>query len=304
MLRNKNILITGGAGFLGRNIIKRYYSDNQITCYSRDESKHYLLKKEFPKVNFIIGDIYDLDSLNEAAKNNQIGIFAASMKQIEACEENPHQAVKTICMGAINSKRVCLENQFEAGAFISSDKACAATTIYGSCKYVAEQSFLSSSGIKLNSCRYGNVTNSTGSIIPVIKQSLENKKEVELFSEEMTRFLISPNQAIDLIEESLTGDLNGVFIPKLKSIRIKDLLEIYKEEFNLKYRVSKPRANEKIHELMFSPEEAPRITERESFFVISKESTESEIREEYSSKNNIMAKEELYLELKTNGFFL
>ena len=130
------------------------------------------------------------------------------------------------------------------------------------------------------------------------------KKEVELFSDEMTRFLISPNQAIDLIEESLTGDLNGVFIPKLKSIRIKDLLEIYKEEFNLKYRVSKPRANEKIHELMFSPEEAPRITERESFFVISKESTESEIREEYSSKNNIMAKEELYLELKTNGFFL
>lgn len=304
MLRNKNILITGGAGFLGRNIINRYYSDNQITCYSRDESKHYLLKKEFPKVNFIIGDIYDFDSLNQAAKNNQIGIFAASMKQIEACEENPQQAVRTICMGAINSKKVCLDNHFEAGSFISSDKACAATTIYGACKYVAEQSFLNDSEIKLNSCRYGNVTNSTGSIIPVIKQSLVNKTEIELFSEEMTRFLISPSHAIGLIEESLTGDLNGVFIPKLKSIRIKDLLEIYKEEFNLKYRVSNPRANEKIHELMFSSEEAPRITERESFFVISKDSTDSEIRKQYSSEDNIMEKEELYRELKSNGFFL
>ena len=217
-------------------------------------------------MKFIIGDIHDFDSLNEASRGVNIGIFAASMKQIEACERNPLQAIRTISIGAVNSKKVSIENGFDAGVFVSTDKACSATTIYGACKYVGEQAFLNEKGVKLNSCRYGNVANSTGSIIPVIQNAIKYNLEIELFSEEMTRFLISPCEAIALIEKSLLEEGCGVYVPKLQSIRIKDLFEIYKKEFGLKFKVSKPRPNEKIHESMFSAEESSRVLSKKDYF--------------------------------------
>lgn len=88
MIVNKKIFITGGAGFLGKNIIKRYYGNNEITIYSRDEAKHYYIKKQFPKINCIIGDVADFDNLKRSSAEHQIGIFAASLKQIEAVDEN------------------------------------------------------------------------------------------------------------------------------------------------------------------------------------------------------------------------
>ena len=85
---NEKIFITGGAGFLGRNLIRRLSENNEITVYSRDESKHYYLKKEYPKVNFVVGDIRNRDLLVRKSRYHTIGIFAASLKQIEACNDN------------------------------------------------------------------------------------------------------------------------------------------------------------------------------------------------------------------------
>ena len=85
---NKKIFITGGAGYLGRNLVKRYYNDNEITIFSRDEAKHYYLKKEFPKINCVIGDIRNYDLLKRASYKHDVGIFAASLKQIEAVDQN------------------------------------------------------------------------------------------------------------------------------------------------------------------------------------------------------------------------
>ena len=140
--RDQRIFITGGTGFLGRSLIERLYKDNEIIIYSRDEAKHYLLKEKYPNIHFVIGDIRDKDLLKRSSKGVNIGIFAASLKQISSCDENPEEALKIIANGAINSKHVAIENKFDAATFISSDKSRAATTIYGSLKYFAGEQFI------------------------------------------------------------------------------------------------------------------------------------------------------------------
>lgn len=260
-MKNKRILITGGAGYLGKNIIKQYYNDNEITVYSRDEAKHYYLKKQYPKINCIIGDVRNFDLLNRSCKNHNIGIFAASLKQIEAVDQNPEESIQTIIQGSVNSRRAAEENGFESACFISSDKSRAATTLYGSMKFVGGELFIvnaEKSDVKLSSAIYGNVLNSTGSVIPLIWDAIKNKYDLVLYSEDMTRFMITVDEAIDLIEHGLS--LSGYnVIPNIPSFKIKDLFEIYSELFGLKYQIGQPRISEKIHEMMFSSEESTRI---------------------------------------------
>jgi UDP-glucose 4-epimerase len=261
MIKNQSIFITGGAGYLGKKIIERYYEKNDITIFSRDEAKHYYLKKQFPKVNCIIGDIRNYDLLRRASKNHDIGIFAASLKQIEAVDQNVEESIEVIIKGAINSRRCSEENNFESACFISSDKSRAATTLYGSMKFVAGESFIvnaEKSNVRLSTAIYGNVLNSTGSIIPLMWEAIRKGYPLTLYSPEMTRFMITTDEAIDLIELGLT--LTGYnVIPNIRSFRVLDLFEIYKKKFGLKFILGAPRISEKIHEMMFSAEESPRI---------------------------------------------
>jgi UDP-glucose 4-epimerase len=261
-MRNKHIFITGGAGYLGRNIIKRYYADNTITVYSRDEAKHYYLKKEFPNVRCVVGDIRNFDLMKRASKGCDVGIFAASLKQIGAVDQNVEESARVIVDGALNSRRVAEENNFKAACFISSDKSRAATTLYGAMKFVAGESFIvnaEQSNVRLSSAIYGNVLNSTGSIIPLMWDSISKGYPLTLYSPHMTRFMIDIEQAIDLIEHALM--LNGFnVIPDLHAFRVQDLFEIYKEKFGLQYDIGTPRISEKLHEMMFSVEEAPRVS--------------------------------------------
>lgn len=133
------LFITGGAGYLGREIVKSFYDEADITIYSRDEAKHYYLKKQFPKIKCVIGDVADFNMMNRAAKGHDHGIFAASLKQIEAVDQNVEIAIRTIVNGAINSRNVAEANDFKAACFISSDKSRAATTLYGSMKFIGEK---------------------------------------------------------------------------------------------------------------------------------------------------------------------
>ena len=304
--KDKRIFITGGTGFLGRSLIKRLYKDNEIIIYSRDEAKHYFLKEKYPNVHFVIGDIRDKDLLKRSSKGVNIGIFAASLKQISSCNENPEEALQIIANGAINSKHVAIENQFDAATFISSDKSRAATTIYGSLKYFAGEQFVIRNNherhcnTNLSTMIYGNVLNSTGSIIPMIWKSINSNTELTLFSIEMTRFLIDVDEAIDLIFKGISYDQVSV-IPKSKSLKILDLFEIYKENFNLKFNVGYPRIGEKIHEVLVTKEEMKRLYNSDcgTFYILKPcrpkyQSNSTQLRKgEYSSKDCLISKSEL-----------
>lgn len=307
-MKNKKIFITGGAGFLGKNLIKHFYNENELTVYSRDEAKHYFLKKKFPKVNFIIGDVRNYELMLKSSKNHDLGIFAASLKQIEAVDQNIEESIYTIIHGAINSRKICEENNLEAGCFVSSDKSRSATTLYGSMKFIAGESFITNAekcNVNLSSVIYGNVTNSTGSLIPLIWDAINNNYELTLYSEEMTRFKISIDDAIELIENSFQYTGYNL-IPKLESFLIKDIFEIYKKEFGLKYKIGKPRISEKIHELMASREELPRMQNKDNYYLMHYKKIFNEVvfaNNEYSSKDCVMDKNKLWEYLNKHNFF-
>ena len=307
-MKNKKIFITGGAGYLGRNLVKRYHKDNEITVYSRDEAKHYYLKKEFPNINCIVGDIRNYDLMKRASAGHDIGIFAASLKQIGAVDQNVEESIRIIIDGAVNSRRVAEENGMEAACFISTDKSRAATTLYGAMKFVANESFIVNSHTtptRLSSAIYGNVLNSTGSVIPLIWDAINKGYSLTLYSEEMTRFMVDIEEAMDLIEIGLEKDGVNV-IPNLKAFKVKDLFEIFAEKFGLTYETGEPRISEKLHEMMISKEEAPRTTyelKNNTYVMHYKDLSDDPFSGEFTSDTVCVSKDELIEILESYNYF-
>lgn len=323
IFRNKTVLITGGTGFLGRALTREILKDQpkSIRLFSRDEVKHYQCQELFgynKRLRNFIGDVRDYPRLLKATRQADIVIHAAALKRIDLLEYNVEEAVKTNIIGTLNVVNACLANQVEKAIFVSTDKACSPVNTYGACKFVSERIFSESNYSKgdiktiFTTVRYGNVLESTGSAIPFFVEKIKKGEEIPLTDPRMTRFVISSKQAVDLIFKAVVYCQGGeVFVPKLPSLRIIDLVEILKEKFKARNKIKMigTRPGEKIHELLINESEAPRTIKFKNLYVISsciKKSWEEKpvylkgkkgikklSMKQYSSKDNLISKKKV-----------
>ena len=277
-LKNKNILITGGTGSFGKNLVFfliRYSKAKKIIIYSRDELKQHNLKNKISsgKVRYFIGDVRDYDRLNFALKNVDIVIHAAALKHIDIAEYNPFEVIKTNILGCQNLVQACFENKVENLVALSTDKASSPVNLYGATKLIADKLFVAANNykgnkkIKFSVVRYGNVFGSRGSVIPLFLNQLK-KNEITITNPEMTRFSITLDDAVKFVLESLECMLGGeIFVPKLKSYSIIDIANAISGK-KTKVRIIGSRPGEKNHEEMVSINDAVNTVEKDNSYII------------------------------------
>ena len=208
---NKRIMIIGGTGALGKQLTERWKSGNDILIFSRNEHKQEEMKRKYPEALYRIGDVKDKESILRSMyefKPNVI-VNTAALKTVWVAQDNPYETILTNIVGhqyLIDCVREC-RHQIESLMFISTDKACSPVNVYGMSKGIAEQMYVNfakeQTDIKVALCRYGNVLDSTGSLIPVFKDMIKKGAEsLPITNFDMTRFLITLDEAIDLIEWS------------------------------------------------------------------------------------------------------
>lgn len=316
MINNKTILLFGGTGSLGYEFVNKYISNNIIYNYSRDECKHWKMKLDFnnnSNLRFIIGDVINKDKIQETLlriKPNII-IIASAMKHIEQCEYNIDQSLNTNLLGVKNILdtvelyKTQLYGTLEIVLFVSSDKACSPVNVYGMCKALSETLIVEKSyyvkEFKFVNIRYGNVLNSRGSIIPLLHTiGIDIQKlYFTITNDNMTRFVMTLEQSIDLIEHAiLNGESGDTIIPKLISMNVKDLIEIFSEIYKKPIKNIGIKPGEKLLESLINCSQSARIkkngeyTHIKSIFNFNEEINESNLND-YNSKINPLTKEEL-----------
>jgi FlaA1/EpsC-like NDP-sugar epimerase len=271
-----------------------------------------------PNLHFIIGDIINKNKIEETLlriKPNII-IIASAMKHIEQCEYNTDQSLNTNLLGVknildnIELHKNELNGYLETVLFVSSDKACSPINVYGMCKALSETLVVEKSyyvkEFKFVNIRYGNVLNSRGSIIPLLHTiGLDPEKKVfTLTNENMTRFVMTLEQSVDLIEHTvINGETGDTVIPKLISMKVKDLIEIFSEKYNKPIKIIGIKPGEKLLESLINKSQSARIKSFNDYTHIKSVYNFNEITDEtqlndYNSKLNPLTKEELcqYLE--------
>ena len=317
-MEDKKILIFGGSGSLGYEITKRYIDNNTIYNFSRDECKHWNMKLDFnyhSNLNFIIGDIINKQKVENSIirVNPDIIIIAAAMKHVDQCEINAEQCINTNMMGVKNILDMIELHKdkikLDTVLFVSTDKACSPINTYGMSKAISEQLMIEKAyylpEIKFVNIRYGNVLNSRGSIIPLLHNigKDNNKKEFILTHREMTRFVMTLKQSVDLIEYAiLNGESGDTIIPELISMNVIDLLELFSEKYKKPIKINSIRPGEKMLESLINPTQAGRIIKKNSYYHIKSIFNFKEIiccdkLIDYNSKINPLSKEELYIYL-------
>ena len=259
----KSILITGGCGTLGRAILKRATDEKwgcKITVFSRDAMKHLAVKKMFPHVDSVIGDIRDATTLYNVMAGKDVVVHAAAVKHIPVSEKNSIDTYQVNVEGSLNVAQAAIQHNVKHVLGISTDKACHAANAYGSTKYLLEKIFQEFSRLNLSTqfhlVRYGNVLESTGSVIEVWKNQITRGEPIKITDLEMTRFYISPSQAVDLVLSALETPSGQIFIPKMKALSIKKLAEYtVADVIDIPVEIVPIRPGEKKHETLLTLEE-------------------------------------------------
>lgn len=308
-LYKKNILITGGAGTLGRAIIQRSIDHDwgsHITIFSTDTLKHHAVQKQFPHVRAIVGDVRDPKTVSNAVAGHNVVIHAAAVKHIPDSEWNSLDTQEINVDGSINVIEASIHHRVEQVIGISTDKACHPANAYGATKYLMEKIFqeyarLPIEDIKFNLVRYGNVLESTASVLEVWQKAYQAGEALRITDPSMTRFWLSPKYAANLVQLCAELKSGEILIPKLKALSIGKLAQYVIEGADNEYDGVRTeripmRPGEKMHETLLTIEEAAFASETEDFYFLRPTTTRrtTDVASAYSSDwAPEMTKEEL-----------
>jgi len=320
-LSGERLCIIGGTGSLGRALLRRLAANNSIMLYSRDEAKHWTIRNQVGSdfdIVYAVGDIRDGARVEEALLRFQptMIIIAAALKQVDTCELTPFESIQTNILGiknvvnAVNRHADRLKS-LATVLMVSTDKACAPTNVYGMCKAVAER-LVTSQSIAFKepsfiAVRYGNVLESRGSIIPLFRWQAERGTCITVTHEGMTRFIMTLDESIDLIVAAAKGAKSGdIWLPRLRSMRIIDLAQIYSERYKKPIEIVGMRPGEKLHEGLISEPESVRTRHNGSYYVMSPAhsvvTADAKIFS-YSSEQDVVSREDLESYLESVGIF-
>ena len=326
---SKRILITGGTGSLGKVLLRRLLSGDagkpaQIVVFSRDEAKQHQIRVEYQhryaatdeviyqnfreRLSFRIGDVRDYASVSAALHGVDIVFNAAALKQVPTCEYFPYEAVQTNIVGAQNIVRAIrdLKLPIETVVGISTDKAVKPVNVMGMTKSIQER-ILACGNLEVPNTRfiivrYGNVLASRGSVIPLFHEQIRNGGPVTITHPDMTRFLLSLDEAVDLIFTAVRKARRGeTFIPRVRSARMVDVASALIAGRPIDTKVTGIRPGEKLHEILVSEEESQRTVADDGVYVIGPILPELQqyemigpfLKKEYSSEFDVMAPDQV-----------
>jgi UDP-glucose 4-epimerase len=329
MLKDKRVVVTGGTGSLGKVLVRRLLTGeiglpSQITIFSRDEAKQHHMRLAFQHMRaatdeviyhnfeqilqFRIGDVRDLHSVSAVLRDADVVFNAAALKQVPSCEYFPFEAVQTNIVGAENIIRVVRENRLNVDTVVgvSTDKACKPVNVMGMTKAVQERLFvranLDTADTRFICVRYGNVLASRGSVVPLFLEQISRGGPVTITTSEMTRFLLSLEQAVDTVFAAVRGAARGeTYIPRVPSAKVTDVAAALVGDRKIETIVTGIRPGEKVHEILVSEEEAYRTVERGDYYVIqpmlpelvSNKEASKPLGSEYSSADNVMTRNQV-----------
>ena len=279
IIDNSSVLVTGGTGSLGKALVKHLLESTEvrrIAIFSRDELKQLQLKKEFnndSRLRWFLGDVRDIDRLKRALHGVDYVIHAAALKQVDTGEYNPMEFIKTNVLGSQNVIDAAIETGVKRVVALSTDKASSPINLYGATKLTADKLFVAANnysfsyGTTFSVVRYGNVMGSRGSVIPYFKEIAEQGNPLPITDMRMTRFLISIQQAVKFVIESLEMMKGGeLYVPKIPSIKVTDLAQAVAPGVQMIEIGMRP--GEKLHEEMISEDDSRRTIVLNDRFVV------------------------------------
>ena len=253
----RSVLVTGGSGFLGRALARRMLDIGvpRICLLSSSESRMHEARQsigEDDRLRYMVGNVRDADRMRRAMRGIDTVIHAAALKRVEVGQENPREMIATNVHGTVNVLNAAEDCGVSRFVFVSSDKACQPTNLYGATKFMGEGLTLAERGEILPRCcvvRYGNVAGSTGSVIPIWRRARDLGQRVRLTNLEATRFWMTRDEAVEFVLNAAMHAQNGdLRVPELPAYRLGDLAVA----MGVKYEITGMTAGEKLHEAMLA----------------------------------------------------
>ena len=280
MFKNKTLLITGGTGSFGNAVLRRFLNTDikEIRIFSRDELKQDDMRKRYnnPKLKFYIGDVRDINSITDAMRGVDFVFHAAALKQVPSCEFYPMQAVQTNVIGTENILNEAIKANVQKVIVLSTDKAVYPINAMGISKAMMERVAVAKSrnldNIMIACTRYGNVMASRGSVIPLFVEQIKNNQEITITDPSMTRFMMSLDEAVDLVLFAFeNGDSGDIFVQKAPAATIELLTTTLKNILNKpnhKVKIIGTRHGEKLYETLLTKEEMVKAIDMDRYYKI------------------------------------